>query len=96
MEKEKTLREISIEYDVDEDYWIRSKITAHQHIEDSKTDNFSAWHRPLYGAAYFAIGFFFMLTMSEIYPFMINEMGYVLLGLLGGLGMGWGLYTMAS
>ena len=87
---------VDISYDVDEDYWTRAKINAHEQIESSKGDNFASWHRPLYGAGYFAIGFFFMLTMSEIYPFMINEIGYVLLGLVGGIGMGWGLYTMAS
>lgn len=87
---------IDVDYDVDEDYWTRAKISAHEKIEESQPDNFQAWHRPLYGAAYFAIGFFMMLTMSEIYPFMINEIGYCILGIVGGLGMGWGLYTMAS
>ena len=87
---------IDSEYDVDEDYWTHAKIEAHKKIEESQQDNYAAWHRPLWGATFFAIGFFMMLTMSEIYPTHITGLGYILLGIVGGLGMGWGLYTMAS
>ena len=87
---------MDINYDVDEDYWMRTRINASEKIKEAQPDNFGTWHRPLYGAIYFAIGFFLMLTTAEVYPVMINEIGYILLALVGGLGMGWGLYTMAS
>ncbi len=90
------MAQIGIDYDVDDAYWTQAKINVNRRIKESKADNFAAWYRPFYGASYFAIGFFMMLTSAEIYPFMINWVGYLMLALIGGIGMGWGLYTMAS
>ena len=47
---------IDINYDVDEEYWMQAKIDVAEKTRESQPDNFGAWHRPLYGAAYFAFG----------------------------------------
>lgn len=82
-------------FEADEDYWLRTKFKLTQ-VRELKDDREKAWKRPFYGAVFFALGFYILLTAFELYPTMIDWIATVLLSMMGGLGMGWGMYWMST
>ena len=82
-------------FDVDKDYWTRVALKLSK-VREWEDDREKAWRKPFYGAFFFGIGFFILLTGAELFPMFIGPFLLILLSVIGALGMGMGLYWMCT
>lgn len=81
-------------YEKTEEEWNRIKLHRIKRVQDMDDNRKTTWNKPIVGAFVFAFGLFGMITMSEYIeaPFWFYAIG----GMFGALGLGWGLYLLAT
>jgi len=83
----------SQEYDVDDSYWRNLRLRTDEIVEDWDKDRKRTWNRTFYGALFFGIGFFILITATEYNP---HWMAFIVMGGAGAFLSGWGMYVLAS